>query len=35
MTLDELRQVITDIYPGQDAYYVIEFKCLHSNNEQV
>ncbi len=28
MTLDELRQVITDIYPGQHQFYVIDFKCL-------
>lgn len=35
MTLAELRRVITDIYPGQTVYHVIEFKCLHENNEQV
>lgn len=35
MTLAELRRVITDIYPGQTAYHVIEFKYLHTNDEQV
>lgn len=28
MSLAELRQVITEIYPGQDRFYVIDFKCL-------
>ncbi|WP_437888849.1 N(4)-acetylcytidine aminohydrolase [Phytobacter sp. V91] len=28
MSLTELRQVITEIYPGQDRFYVIDFKCL-------
>ena len=28
MTLGQLRQVISDIYPGQTQFYVIEFKCL-------
>ncbi|RZM87758.1 MULTISPECIES: N(4)-acetylcytidine aminohydrolase [unclassified Escherichia] len=28
MTLAELKKVITDIYPGQTQFYVIEFKCL-------
>ena len=35
MTLAELRRVITDIYPGQTTYHVIEFKLLHENGEQV
>ncbi|MEO3990523.1 N(4)-acetylcytidine aminohydrolase [Pseudocitrobacter cyperus] len=35
MTLAELRQVITDIYPGLREYHVIEFRYLHSNDEQV
>ncbi len=28
MTLAQLRQVITEIYPGEDQFYVIEFKIL-------
>lgn len=28
MTLSELKQVITDIYPGQTQFYLIEFECL-------
>lgn len=28
MTLAELRQVITEIYPEQQQFYVIDFKCL-------
>lgn len=28
MTLTDLKKVITDIYPGQTQFYVIEFKCL-------
>ena len=28
MTLSELKQVITDIYPNQTQFYVIDFKCL-------
>jgi len=28
MSLDELKRVITDIYPNQHQFYVIEFKCL-------
>lgn len=28
MTLPELKQVITEIYPGQQQFYVIDFKCL-------
>jgi len=28
MSLDELKRVITDIYPDQHQFYVIEFKCL-------
>lgn len=28
MTLAQLRQVITAIYPGEDQFYVIEFKKL-------
>ncbi|MGY6027971.1 N(4)-acetylcytidine aminohydrolase [Phytobacter sp. AG2a] len=28
MTLAELKQVITGIYPGQHQFYVIDFKCL-------
>lgn len=28
MSLDELKQVITEIYPGQSQFYVIDFKCL-------
>ena len=28
MTLAQLRQVIAEIYPGEDQFYVIEFKRL-------
>jgi uncharacterized protein YqfB (UPF0267 family) len=28
MTLAQLRQVIAAIYPGEDQFYVIEFKRL-------
>ncbi|PJR63493.1 N(4)-acetylcytidine aminohydrolase [Raoultella sp. T31] len=28
MTLAQLRQVITAIYPGEDQFYVIEFRKL-------
>ncbi|HCI6527008.1 N(4)-acetylcytidine aminohydrolase [Klebsiella quasipneumoniae] len=28
MTLGQLRQVISDIYPGENQFYVIEFKTL-------
>lgn len=35
MTLNALRQVITDIYPGQQEYHVIEFRCLHENDEHM
>lgn len=28
MTLPELKQVIADIYPGENTFYVIEFKCI-------
>lgn len=28
MTLPELKQVITEIYPNQTRFYVIYFKCL-------
>ena len=28
MTLPQLRQVISDIYPGERQFYVIEFKRL-------
>lgn len=28
MTLDELKRVIADIYPGKQQFYVIDFKCL-------
>jgi len=28
MTLQELKAVISDIYPGQQQFYVIDFKCL-------
>ncbi|HHG8773676.1 TPA: N(4)-acetylcytidine aminohydrolase [Raoultella planticola] len=28
MTLEQLRQVITEIYPGEEQFYVIEFKVL-------
>ena len=28
MTLPQLKQVITDIYPGENTFYVIEFKCI-------
>lgn len=28
MTLGQLRQVISDIYPGESQFYVIEFKAL-------
>ncbi|WP_323112515.1 N(4)-acetylcytidine aminohydrolase [Klebsiella quasipneumoniae] len=28
MTLGQLRQVISDIYPGESQFYVIEFKTL-------
>ncbi len=28
MTLPQLKQVITDIYPGESTFYVIEFKCI-------
>ncbi|EGH2826652.1 ASCH domain-containing protein, partial [Salmonella enterica subsp. enterica serovar Adjame] len=28
MTLEQLRQVISDIYPGESQFYVIEFKTL-------
>ncbi|MBZ0059861.1 N(4)-acetylcytidine aminohydrolase [Leclercia adecarboxylata] len=28
MTLDELKGVITEIYPDQQQFYVIDFKCL-------
>ncbi|MBV8041794.1 N(4)-acetylcytidine aminohydrolase [Pluralibacter sp.] len=28
MTRSELRAVIEAIYPGQNQFYVIEFKCL-------
>ena len=28
MTLDELKSVIKEIYPGQQKFYVIEFQCV-------
>ncbi len=28
MTLEELKQVIAEIYPDQTQFYVIDFKCL-------
>lgn len=28
MTLPELKRVIADIYPGENTFYVIEFKCI-------
>ncbi|MGK9175423.1 N(4)-acetylcytidine aminohydrolase [Yokenella regensburgei] len=28
MTLAELKQVISEIYPGQNNFYVIDFECL-------
>lgn len=28
MTLDELKQVIADIYPNEKQFYVIDFKCV-------
>ncbi|AZR61661.1 N(4)-acetylcytidine aminohydrolase [Klebsiella quasipneumoniae] len=28
MTLGQLQQVISDIYPGESQFYVIEFKTL-------
>lgn len=28
MTLDELKQVIADIYPNEKQFYVINFKCV-------
>jgi len=28
MTLAELKSVITEIYPGQQQFYVIEFECV-------
>lgn len=28
MTLDELKRVITEIYPNQTQFYVIDFKCV-------
>lgn len=28
MTLPQLKQVITDIYPDESTFYVIEFKCI-------
>ncbi|VTN11600.1 ASCH domain [Raoultella terrigena] len=28
MTLAQLRQVITEIYPDEEQFYVIEFKLL-------
>lgn len=28
MTLDELKTVISEIYPGQQKFYVIEFQCV-------
>ncbi len=28
MTLEQLRQVISEIYPAEDRFYVIEFKRL-------
>ena len=28
MTLSELKHVITEIYPNQTQFYVIDFKCL-------
>ncbi|MFK3707561.1 hypothetical protein EDF73_11917 [Raoultella sp. BIGb0138] len=28
MTLQQLRQVITEIYPGEEQFHVIEFKVL-------
>ncbi|MEL0550114.1 ASCH domain-containing protein, partial [Raoultella sp. TW_WC1a-1] len=28
MTLAQLRQVIAEIYPDEDQFYVIEFKLL-------
>ena len=28
MTLPQLKLVITDIYPGESTFYVIEFKCI-------
>lgn len=28
MSLDALKQVITEIYPNQTQFYVIDFKCL-------
>ena len=31
MTLAGLKEVIAEIYPNQSQFYVIDFKCLHSN----
>lgn len=28
MTLDELKQIIADIYPNEKQFYVIDFKCV-------
>jgi Uncharacterized protein conserved in bacteria len=28
MTLEALKSVIREIYPNQDQFYVIDFKCL-------
>jgi hypothetical protein len=28
MTLTELKSVISEIYPGQQQFYVIEFECI-------
>ncbi|HDS9358353.1 TPA: N(4)-acetylcytidine aminohydrolase [Enterobacter cancerogenus] len=28
MTLETLKSVIREIYPNQDQFYVIDFKCL-------
>ncbi|WP_395300744.1 N(4)-acetylcytidine aminohydrolase [Enterobacter sp. ECC-175] len=28
MTLETLKSVIREIYPNQDRFYVIDFKCL-------
>lgn len=28
MSLDELKRVITEIYPNQTQFYVIDFKCV-------
>lgn len=28
MTLDELKTVISEIYPGQQKFYLIEFHCF-------